>query len=80
MEDRLGRGIADDLRDAIGVADVGLHELGALGARAGEVRLAAGGEIVDHDDLVPARDEGIDDVAPDEAGPAGDERTHGASG
>src|SRR3954469_11403728 len=79
MEDRFGTGLLDDLGDAVRLADVGTDELGAVAARVVEVRLAARREIVDDHHVVAAGDEGVDEVAADEAGSAGDERAHGLS-
>jgi hypothetical protein len=44
-----------------------------------QVLPAAGREVVEHRDLVPRADEGIDEVAADEAGAAGDEDSHRSS-
>ena len=61
-----------------------LQEFGAVeivgDAGAGEVgEFLAVGQVVDDDDVVaPPRVEGMDEIGPDEAGPAGDDE-HGAS-
>ena len=56
-------------------ADVVLDE----GRRLGEVLASAGAEVVDHDDLVAPREQCVDEVRADEAGPAGDQRAHRGS-
>jgi hypothetical protein len=43
----------------------------------GEILATSGEEIVDDDDLVPAVEQGIDQVTADHAGAAGDEDPHG---
>ena len=58
------------------VADVRPHELRAVAARAVEVRLATCGQVVDDHDLVASGEQGVDEVAADEPGSAGDERSH----
>ena len=58
-----------------GVADVVLQQRGG----GVDVLAATRAEVVEHDHLVPARDEGVDEVGADEAGPAGDERAHRCS-
>jgi hypothetical protein len=45
-------------------------------AHAGEVRLAAGAEVVEDLDLHPSREKGLDEMGADEAGSAGDESAH----
>ena len=57
------------------VADVPSHERrsrGDLGRRLVDARV----EGVEDDDLVPAIEQGVDDVAPHEAGPSGHHRAH----
>ena len=55
------------------VGDVGDAELGPPV----EVGAVARGEIVDHKDLIAAREERVDHVAPEESGAAGDKYTQG---
>src|SRR3989442_3243733 len=55
------------------VGDVGDAELGPPV----EVGAIARGKIVDHEDLIAAREERVDDVAPEESGAAGDQHTQG---
>ena len=42
----------------------------------GEVRLAAGGEVVDHDDVVSVGQESVDERRADESGSPGDDGLH----
>ena len=63
---------AGDQRLVAGVAD---HHGHALGDRPGE----AGGEVVEHDDPLPRVDEGMDHVASDVSGAAGNEDRHDAA-
>ena len=63
-------------RDGGAVGDVAADEPGAGAECPGEVLLPAGREVVEHQHLVPATDERIDEVGADEAGPAGDEAPH----
>ena len=60
---------AGDQRLVAGVAD---HHGHALGDRPGE----AGGEVVEHDDPLPRVGEGMDHVASDVSGAAGNEDRH----
>ena len=70
--------VVDGLRPDVGeqvverLPDVALDELCARG----DVLALAGRERVDHDDLVALDDQRVDDVGSDEAGAAGDDRSH----
>ena len=44
-----------------------------------EVRAVAGGEVVEHADVVAALDQRADEVGADESAPAGDEDFHGSA-
>ena len=70
-EDAVDRGYV--ARQCVGVGDVPLHQPRAVA----EVLPPPGAEVVDHRDLVAARDEGVDEVRADEPRSAGDDRTHG---
>jgi hypothetical protein len=76
VQRRLRAEVAEQRAHAVAVADVGLLE-----ARLGGHALAlAGGEVVDHADIVPAREQRVGDVRADEAGTAGDEGADGHRG
>ena len=47
--------------------------------QAGEARGTAGGEVVENDDRLASRMQGVDDVCTDETGATGDEPGHGDS-
>ena len=73
-------GLRGEVEDDVGVrlerrADVVLQQRGG----GVDVLAATRAEVVEHDHLVPARDQGVDEVGADEAGPAGDERAHRCS-
>src|SRR5690606_30885576 len=70
VEDDLAPG--DRPGDGVGVGDVALDDLDA----GREVVQPAGGEVVEHHDVVAPGQEGVDEVRADEAGAAGDERPH----
>ena len=71
MHDRVGR----ELGDRSGERAVEHVETAEPRGRM-DVRHAARGQVVDDAGLVPARDERMDEVAADEAGPAGHEDAH----
>ena len=58
-----------------GCADVVLDE----GRSPVDVVAATGRQVVEHDDVVSAREQRVDEVGADEPGPAGDERAHRSS-
>ncbi len=62
-------------RDRLGIGDVGLDEPAVTALEIGGV--PGVGELVEDDDLVAAREQALDEVGADEAGPAGDENLHG---
>ena len=73
----MGRVVVDDLRPRrvenlgqLRTADVRFIE----GGRGVDVAAVAGAQDVDDRDLVPGRDQPVDDVRADEAGPAGHDR------
>jgi hypothetical protein len=68
----------DDLGQLLVVADVRAVQPRPALEGPGQVALLAGGEVVDDGDLVPALEQGIDEIGSDEAGSAGDEGAHGA--
>ena len=68
VEDDVGRAEVEPL------ADVALDERG----RRVHVPALAERQVVDHDDLVPALDEAVDEVRPDEPGTTGHDRLHRA--
>jgi hypothetical protein len=70
MEDRLGSHLLDDRRHPLAVDDVELDQ--ARGWR--HAAALAGGEVVDHRHLVATREQRVDEVRADEAGPAGHDR------
>ena len=78
VEDRLGRDGDHELGERGAVAHVGALEPGARRERAGEVRLAAAGEVVDDRHRIAAREQRVDEMRADETGAAGDERLHAA--
>ncbi len=72
MDDRIDELARQHSADALAIADVrddepdGRIEVGAV----------AGREVVEHDDVVAARAERVDDVRSEEPGAAGHENTH----
>ena len=79
VEDRLRARRGDDRLERLRVAHVAALQHGAVLERAGEVALAAAGEVVDDRHLVAALEQRVDEVRSDEAGSAGDEGTHAAA-
>ena len=79
MEDHVGLGAAHGVAHSLGVADVDLLERGSAGQRVLEVFALAGGEVVDDDDLIPAREESVHEVRADESGAARYECVHEAA-
>ncbi len=79
MGDRDGAVVGDEAFDGVGVGQVGLVELEAVGvADGGEVgaftgRVVVVVEVVEADDAVPVGDQSLDEVGADEPGGAGDE-------
>jgi len=76
VEDHLRARRLDDGGERVRIADVRALQRRARRQRAGDVGLLAAGQVVDHDDLVAARDERVDEVRSDEACTAGDEHPH----
>ena len=82
--DRAGRAgevqdVVDGPVDLQRLRDVVPDEAGiAVATRAAEVRLLAGDEVIDGDDLVALGEEALAQMRADEAGAAGDQRSHGA--
>ncbi len=58
----------DRVIEDVGVADVALHE---VGVHADQVRGVPGGQVVEHPDPVPGRDQPAHQRRPDEPGPTG---------
>ena len=78
MEDDIGPPLAQQAPHRAGVADVGLLQRGAVGQGVAQVLAPAGGQVVDREDRVAARQEGVDEVRSDEAGAAGDDGPAGS--
>src|SRR4051812_30167116 len=78
MEDDLGPRVGEDRLQRVGVADVRLHETDATLQRAVEILPPPGREVVDHDHLVAALDQRVDEVRPDESGAACHKSPHAA--
>jgi hypothetical protein len=78
VEDHLGPEARDDVVHGLRLSDVDVGERGAVRDRLLEVLALAGREIVDHGDLVTAREKRVDEIRSDEAGAAGNECIHAA--
>jgi hypothetical protein len=78
VEDRLGPLGRDHAAQLGRVADVDHAQPRAALQGTVEVLAAAGREVVDDGDLVTAIEQGVNEVRPDEAGTAGDDRAHPA--
>ena len=79
MEDDVGAGVAEQLVHRRGVGDARLVQHRAGGEGAVEVLALTGGEVVDDAHAPTFREQGVDEVGADEAGPAGHERVHRAT-
>jgi hypothetical protein len=62
------------------IGQVGVEVLDVVAQVAGAAGVGAGVEAVEGDDLVAGLDQQVDEVAADEAGPAGDQDAHGRPG
>jgi hypothetical protein len=70
---------AHDVVHQVGVEDAAEHELDVVAlAQVLDVLQAPGAEVVEQDHRVAAGEQGVGEVGADEAGPAGDEGTHGS--
>ena len=76
MEDALGLEALDRLEDRPGVGHVELGEPRARLEGAGQVLALAAREVVEHQNLVPARGQSIDQVRADEPRAACHDRFH----
>src|SRR4051812_25036566 len=72
MADRVGPDPSDEGLDRVRVAKVGDGELGT----GIHVLAPPRAEVVEDDDLVAPRDQGVDDMASDEAGSSGHDDAH----
>jgi hypothetical protein len=70
VEARVGTEVREDVAERL--ADVPLHELGA----SGDVLAQPAREVVDHQDVVAAREQRVGEVRADEARAAGHDRPH----
>jgi hypothetical protein len=70
VEDLLRAPLPGQGRHRLPVANVGGDQLGAPGERRVEVLAPPGGEVIDHDHLVPAAQQRVGQIRADEAGPA----------
>ena len=72
MADRIGPCRLEHAGDRLRIDDVGDMQRHA----GGQVVPRAGGEIIEHLDVVPRRQEAVDDMAANESGTAGDKDVH----
>jgi hypothetical protein len=76
VEDAVRPRVLQDLPHSLRVAHVPLHEAGPGVQRVRQVLVPSGGEVVDHDHLVAALEQRVDQVRADEPGPTRHEGTH----